>query len=363
MYLSASKIKAAIECGWKLYMMQNEKKFALYFEKGKYVHNIMEKALKGETDKLSEEELLDLEERLKNLDGNLQIFDDPDYQVIEKEQATLFDDDTMLWVPDVVQVKDKMAIIVDWKSGMRPYTNDEIKTDIQAKIYAYFLLTNKTIVGNNGKEYKIDVDHVFFNFAFTETGIVKQIIYKRGDIMTLKKEIKFAIMMYKQITGQRSYQTNIGSWCNYCECKRVCLLNMFYSDNKKIEIPENDDHWHLIFSKYHITKKYLDDIEEVLKSYAAENGLEKIHNVMVKVNHIQKYTPSKSKAALEYFTNNFPEEYMKRSIDYKKMTDDEKDEAIKKGFLKESGYTTVSMKIKDEKESENKKIGKTKGGK
>lgn len=354
MYLSASKIKSAVECGWKLYMSENEKKFALYFEKGKYIHNIMEKAFKGETDKLSEEEMLDLEERLKNLDGKLNIFDDPELQIIEKEQATLFDDDTMLWVPDVIQIKGKMAIVVDWKSGMRPYTNDEVKADIQAKMYAYFLLTNNKIIGNSGEEHNIDVEHVFFNFAFTESGVVKQIIYKKEDVASLRKDIKFTVMMYKQITSQRSYQPNIGSWCNYCECKRVCLLNMFYDDNKKIEIPKDDEHWHLLFSRFHVTKKYLDDIEEVLKSYAVENGLEKIHNVMIKTNYVQKYTPSNSKAALEYFNENFPEEYIKKSIDYKKMTDEEISEAIKMGFLKESGYTTVSLKIKDEKEKESK---------
>lgn len=217
----------------------------------------------------------------------------------------------------------KVAQTVDWKTGRTFYRKADIEDSWQEKIYslAVFLL------------YPYVNVHIF-KIAMTQYGAVVPYVRTREDLPELQAQIASACKIYREAIATNNFPICPGTVCNRCSIQKVCTGNVFWKENKMIDVVSSPSEWEHLLSQYLTTQNYLGKIKDQLDAYAyaqAEQGTKVIgsHKLSVKQKDLTKL--SQAKAAKEYIEKTYGQKlgtevkmskaYLEKTLDPKELED------------------------------------------
>ena len=195
------------------------------------------------------------------------------------------------------------------------------------------------------------INTVIFQFVFFKSGIVKTVRRHREDIPEMQKELICYLNMYLDAASTENFPMTASPYCNHCPCKKICEKNVFWRKNNKIDIPTTDKEFIELFEQYHVTKKYMEEIKDVLNTYADASGKENIGAVDISVKTVEKMTVSTSKKTRAYLEETYPK-LAEKKWSHKNFSREERNQLIRLGHIKDSSYKKIKLKLVSVEENE-----------
>ena len=329
LFTSATRLQSFSECPLRyFYQSTTGEAKSIHMEKGSHNHRLFEKFLKQEP--MDPEDFRYVTGLLEKVQNNILLF--PDYTV-EQPFAIEYPDIVINGVRDYVGRRGDLCSIIDWKFGRRVYSTPEAESSIQASIYAL-----KAFSEDEG------IKRVCFQFVFLMPGIVRSVTYHRSEVPELERMIRYHLNRFIDAEQSKKYLPVINSYCGSCPCLRECAHNVTFKTQERISIPADDEEFMRLYSALHVTSKYLEELERVLKEYAGDR--DRIGDVAVHRSVVEKFTVSTSKKARAWIEERCPGYIEKKySGVYKHMTPEELAEAVEAGVIRDGSYERVTLKL------------------
>ncbi len=321
-FLSASKLAAFDACPFQYSLGQTVKK-AKILKDGEAAHKAIEKFLKDEPLTEAQEAYIAKTFTPDFVGKLLQLTDAT--EKIEEQFTFPFMEFTITGIIDYLRVKDKMAIITDWKTGKRFFRNSHAATSLQGKIYAIYAFE------------QLGVHDAFFEIAMTHhrsTAVVKYNVTEHlGDIAS---DLQYVINEFRASHDNNNFPALPGSHCQYCDFIKTCKNNATYRPSPCNDIT-TDKQLEDAICTYETTKAYIEKLGEYINAYidSKDEFNTKAFNIVKEVKH--GYKISSSKAAKEYMATKFPQLLRPDTTEIKKLILDNpelRNEAITLGLLK-----------------------------
>lgn len=230
MKLSSTKINTYFQCPlkYKLSYIDNLGKFInnIYFERGKYIHLLLEK-YPNKPLKIPKYEFLsdnDIEELNKIFDNFIQneevklLLEKYRFNAEEKfyfdENLEITDSKEYLFsgvIDYIGGINDKNYIIIDWKTG-----KSKVEDSIQLISYCIYVF----------KKYNCDCIKTIYYYVETNERDSK-LFYKK-DLQNLENELLYKI---QTVLNDNEYNPKMNKYCEYCE-----FINSQYCNIMKVNI-------------------------------------------------------------------------------------------------------------------------------
>ena len=341
--ISPSRLEAFSNCPlkYRLDQIKGIKEETVAMRLGSINHKIIEKVFTGQ--KMTEKEekqakhlLEGIVDRLGLLKGG-KIF-------IEDKFLISFGSSNLHGIKDFVQRTKTMANIIDWKTGKRFFTREDIDNSLQGMVYAYDEFMRNP-----------EIEVVFFKLAMTEHNAVILKEYYREQLSDIEQEINFYVEKFKLSYKYDDFKATPSSICGWCEHIGRCPHNLL-NHNTTEEI-NSDEAFSDAVKQYIVTERMLKEIKPVLENYInkkLDQNIDKVKDIYFSRKQTVSERVSTSKNSKEILEKNKEkigtkvEASITRLRKFKK--DDEKfyQELVDNGVIIQTPITKISWEVKDE---------------
>ena len=179
---------------------------------GIYYHNLIEKGLKGQFDKLTEEEANWFNDNILEESDRFGLITGADWLIEKWFDGFIIDDYEFRGKIDLIQILNKSALLIDWKCGQGLPQPGQLQ-DI---LYALHILI----------EYNIDVVQVKYFNPVTKQ-ISNSVNYKIEDVEVLLDRVRQELKQYEK---SMSGDVRPGDDCSRCVNLFSCALKQYMAD-------------------------------------------------------------------------------------------------------------------------------------